>query len=92
MSPPPLSIDSESSLKLGIEDTPQSLEPVVEAAVAKPPFESALIRRKEESIPSLELVTEDDFAKPSLHDTEIFPATGAGTEVDTNVSRTDDTY
>ena len=35
----------------------------------------------------MEPVAEDDFAKPSLNDTEIIPATGAVTEVDTNVSR-----
>ena len=87
LSPPPLTVDSESSLKRGIEATFQNLEP---ANVAKPSRESALKLRKEESIQSLELVTEDDFAKPSLNDTKFFPATGAGTEVDTNVSRTDD--
>ena len=35
-SPPPLPVDTESELKPDIEDTPQSLETVVEAALAMP--------------------------------------------------------
>ena len=87
LSPPPLSVDVETSLKLGIEGSPQSLEPV---SVTKPSLESTLKLKMEETLQRLEPEVKPDPSKPSLNSTETIPASSPVSEPDINVPPNDD--